>query len=80
MDMKQTFFSPPDEFSPVPFWFWNDELDRKELKRQLLDFYEKGIRGFVIHPRKGLPESTPYLSEAFLDTSCIQVVFPEFIF
>ena len=66
-DLKRTFLSPPDEFSPAPFWFLNDELDRDELKRQLLDFYAKGIRSFVIHPRKGLPLTTPYLSEAFLD-------------
>ncbi len=65
--LKNTFLAPPDEFSPIPFWFWNDELDRDELKRQLLDFYDKGIRGFVLHPRKGLPLTTPYLSEAFLD-------------
>lgn len=65
--LKPTFLSPPDEFSPTPFWFWNDELDRAELKRQLLDFYDKGIRSFVIHPRKGLPLSTPYLSDIFLD-------------
>ena len=64
---KKVFLSPPDEFSPAPFWFWNDELDRDELKRQLLDFYSKGIRSFVIHPRKGLPLSTPYLSDTFLD-------------
>ena len=42
-DIKRTFLTPPDEFTPTPFWFLNDELDRDELKRQLLDFYEKGI-------------------------------------
>ena len=66
-DLKRTFLAPPDEFTPIPFWFLNDELDRDELKRQLLDFYDKGIRSFVIHPRKGLPLTTPYLSEVFLD-------------
>lgn len=66
-DLKRTFLAPPDEFTPTPFWFLNDELDRDELKRQLLDFYEKGIRSFVIHPRKGLPLTTPYLSDVFLD-------------
>ena len=65
--LKKDFLSPPDEFSPIPFWFWNDMPDKKELKRQLDDFYSKGIRGFVIHPRKGLPLSYRYLSDAFLD-------------
>ena len=65
--LKEEFLSPDDEFSPVPFWFWNDTLCQEELKRQLEDFYEKGIRGFVIHPRKGLTEANRYLSDAFLD-------------
>ena len=66
-DLKHSFLSPADEFSPVPFWFLNDELDKAELKRQLEDFYSKGIRTVVLHPRKGLPLSAPYLSEKFLD-------------
>jgi len=59
--------SPSDEFSPIPFWFLNDTLEKTELKRQIDDFYSKGIRGFVIHPRKGLPLTQRYLSETFLD-------------
>lgn len=66
-DLKNAFLCPDDEFSPVPFWFLNDELSREELRRQLLDFYDKGIRALVLHPRKGLPLSAPYLSEGFLD-------------
>lgn len=65
--LRKDFLSPADEFSPAPFWFWNDELDLDKLKKQLYDFYDKGIRSFVIHPRKGLPLSTPYLSDSFLD-------------
>ena len=66
-DLKNAFLFPDDEFSPIPFWFLNDELDKSELKRQLEDFYSKGIRAVVVHPRKGLPLSAPYLSEEFLD-------------
>lgn len=66
-DLKNNFLFPPDEFSPVPFWFLNDELSKEELKRQLFDFFDKGIRAVVLHPRKGLPLSAPYLSEEFLD-------------
>lgn len=65
--LKEDFISPKDEFAPIPFWFWNDKLSKEKLKKQLEDFYTKGIRSFVIHPRKGLPESNRYLSDTFLD-------------
>lgn len=63
--LKQEFLNPPDEFSPIPFWFWNDALDEQEITRQIEDFFSKGITGFVIHPRKGLPKEIPYLSDCF---------------
>jgi len=65
--LKQQFQSPPAEFTPIPFWFWNDELTSKEILRQLHDFHAKEVDGFVIHPRMGLPRSMPYLSDAFLE-------------
>lgn len=65
--LKKDFICPGHEFAPIPFWFWNDELSKKDLKQQLDDLYKKGIRSFVIHPRKGLPESNRYLSDSFLD-------------
>jgi len=65
--LKQQFASPPAEFTPIPFWFWNDELTRDEILRQLRDFHAKEVDGFVIHPRMGLPRSMPYLSDAYMD-------------
>ena len=65
--LKKQFLNPADEFTPIPFWFLNDTLDKQTLKQQLYSFYEKGIRGFVLHPRKGLPITQKYLSETFLD-------------
>ena len=47
----------------VPFWFWNDELDERELLRQIADFEAHGVYGFVIHPRVGLPRDTGWMSE-----------------
>lgn len=64
--LRRSFLQPPDEFTPIPFWFWNDELDEAELRRQIRDFRDHGVMGFVIHPRKGLPRSIPYLSERYL--------------
>ncbi|MBR4502086.1 MAG: hypothetical protein IKP22_09380 [Clostridia bacterium] len=55
-----------DDWTLFPFWFWNDTLEEEKLLSQVRDMYAHGIRGFVIHPRKGLTEDTPYLGEAFM--------------
>ncbi|MDR2102209.1 MAG: hypothetical protein LBP43_06530, partial [Treponema sp.] len=34
---------------------------------QIRDFKDKGVDGFVLHPRIGIPREIPYLSEAFFD-------------
>jgi len=65
-ELRKEFLFPSDEFTPIPFWFWNDELSEEEITRQLDDFCEKGVMGFVIHPRKGFPESIPYLSDTYM--------------
>ncbi|RKN75910.1 hypothetical protein D7M11_25440 [Paenibacillus ginsengarvi] len=64
---RQAFMEPADRYSPIPFWFWNDQLDHGEIVRQLRDFYDKGVAGCVIHPRLGLSESIPYLSDVYMD-------------
>lgn len=63
---KEEFLNPSSEFSPFPFWFWNDVLDKEEINRQMCAFKEKGIDGFVLHPRIGLPEELGYLSDEFM--------------
>jgi len=65
--LKQIFINPPSEFTPIPFWFWNDDLTEEELKRQIHEFHAKEVDGFVIHPRMGLPRSIPYLSDVFMN-------------
>lgn len=57
---------PPAEFSVMPFWFWNDELDGDEIIRQMADFQQHGVEGFVIHPRVGLPRSLGWMSDRLL--------------
>ena len=66
VELRKHFLNPGDEFSPMPFWFWNDELTEAELKRQIHDFHDHGVAGFVIHPRKGLPGTIPYLSDRYM--------------
>ena len=57
---------PPREFSQAPFWFWNDELTEKEIARQMQDFCDHGVYGFVIHPRAGLPRDTGWMSDKMI--------------
>nr|MCR4903719.1 hypothetical protein [Butyrivibrio sp.] len=54
-----------DEYTPIPFWFWNDFLSEDEILRQMEEMQAKGVNGFVIHPRKGLPKEIEYLSEEY---------------
>ncbi|MCR5717107.1 MAG: hypothetical protein K6G23_09705 [Lachnospiraceae bacterium] len=56
---------PSAEYTPMPFWFWNDELSQEEILRQMREMKDKGVDGFVIHPRKGLPRSIAYLSKTY---------------
>lgn len=65
--MREQFLTPPEEYTPIPFWFWNDNLTKGEILRQVNDFYKKGVSGFVLHPRIGIPKETGYLSEVFMD-------------
>lgn len=64
--LPQEWLDPPSEFSQAPFWFWNDDLSEKELLRQMEDFRAHGVRGFVIHPRAGLPKSIGWMSERMI--------------
>lgn len=57
--------NPSTEFTPIPFWFFNDEPDEERIAAQLADYVEKGVNGIVLHPRIGVPEHIPYLSEAY---------------
>lgn len=59
--------NPSKEFTPVPFWFFNDAPDQDRIWKQLKDYQEKGVDAFVLHPRIGIPEDLPYLSEAYFD-------------
>lgn len=57
--------NPPGEFTPIPFWFLNDEPDEEKIGGQLADYRSKGVEGIVLHPRIGIPREIPYLSEPY---------------
>ena len=45
----------------IPFWSWNDKLEDGELRRQIQNMKELGMRGFFMHARGGL--ETEYMSD-----------------
>ncbi|MCW5940360.1 MAG: hypothetical protein KF884_11990 [Fimbriimonadaceae bacterium] len=63
-DLNKAGWSDP-EFSLTPFWFWNGDLEPRELLRQVDEMLEKGVRAFVIHARTGL--NLPYLGEEWFE-------------
>lgn len=63
----KALLEPEQEFSPIPFWFFNDAFDEEKVRDQLADYVEKGVNGFVLHPRIGMPEDMPYLSDKYFD-------------
>lgn len=61
----KTFADPPGTFRPIPFWFWNGDMQEAEIDRQLREMRDKGVMEAFIHARKGL--EIPYLSETWFD-------------
>jgi hypothetical protein len=72
-NIPKEFTDSPREFSVMPFWFWNDTLRDEEIIRQISDFEEHGVYGFVIHPRIGLPENIAWLSSEMIHAMEIAV-------
>ena len=52
----------------VPFWSWNDKLNKDELVRQVEWMNENGVGGFFMHARGGL--KTEYLGKDWFE--CIK--------
>ncbi|MCM1302504.1 MAG: hypothetical protein NC305_14185 [Lachnospiraceae bacterium] len=65
--IRKELLEPGQEFSPIPFWFYNDSFDEEKVRKQLADYVEKGVNGFVLHPRIGVPEDMPYLSDRYFE-------------
>ena len=61
--MRETFRDPPSEYGVMPFWFWNDDLDEREIVRQIGEFHAKGFGGFIPHARIGLSRRIAYLGD-----------------
>lgn len=68
--MKQT---KKEDYKPIPFWSWNDELKDDKLKSQIKSMKKFGVGGFFMHARGGL--KTSYLSEEWF--RCIDLCVQE---
>lgn len=70
--LKNQFANPPSKFTYAPFWFLNHELTDEELKWQINEMNDNGVRGFILHARHGLINE--YLSEEWFERikTCIQ--------
>lgn len=66
--MLKEFKNPSNQYRPIPFWSWNDKLEKEELEYQIEEMKGAGVGGFFMHARSGL--KVDYLSEEWFD--CIQ--------
>ena len=51
--------------SIIPFWFWNGNLTKEELSKQIELIHSIGIKEVIIHARSGLVQE--YLSEEWFE-------------
>jgi hypothetical protein len=56
--MKREFLdqlkNPPKKYRPVPFWSWNDKLDKETLKWQIDEMDKAGLGVYFMHARGGV--------------------------
>ena len=52
-------------YAPVPFWSWNNYLEKEKLIAQIHHMKSVGCGGFIIHARTGL--RTEYLSDEWFN-------------
>ena len=69
------FKDPQREYSIAPFWFWNCDLSKEEIERQLQEMNEKGVYECVLHARKGM--QMQYLSEEWFNRVYIALLTAE---
>lgn len=71
MPFQQFFRDPPVAYRLVPFWFWNDSIDAREIIQQIREMAEKGVGGFFLCARQGL--EVAYLSEQWFQLVAVAV-------
>ncbi len=65
MNFNEEFKNPTVKNRIKPFWFWNGDLTKEEIKHQILEMKDKGIGGAFICARQGM--TVPYLSKKWFE-------------
>jgi hypothetical protein len=55
------FMDPPRDYSPMPFWFWNGQMEGPKIQEEIRKMVDQHVYGSFLHARDGL--QTPYHSE-----------------
>lgn len=63
--LHREFIDPPRDFSPMPFWFWNGDMEGPVIQQEIRDMTAQHVFGAFLHGRDGL--KTPYLSDQWFD-------------
>lgn len=63
--IKDLIHNNQDDFRPIPFWSWNDKLEKSLLSYQISQMKSQGMGGYFMHARGGL--ETEYLSEDWFE-------------
>lgn len=64
-ELKKFLTNNIDEYKPLPFWSWNDDLEEEKLLLQIRWMTQNNIGGFFMHARTGL--RTPYMSPKWME-------------
>ncbi len=64
-ELAEALVRPPIEYSPVPLWFLNGDMNPAELRRQLRLMRAAGLGGVVLHARQG--HTVEYMSAEWMD-------------
>lgn len=65
MRLTEAFKNPPVRYRIKPFWFWNGDMTKEEIRRQIGEMADKGLGGMFICARQGM--TVPYLSKEWFE-------------
>lgn len=65
MQFLEEFRNPPAKYRIKPFWFWNGEITKEEISRQIGEMARGGLGGVFICARQGM--TVPYLSKEWFE-------------
>ncbi len=64
-EMQRRLKNVHNDYRALPFWSWNDKLDKTLLKEQIQEMKKAGLGGYFMHARGGL--ETPYMGKEWFE-------------